>query len=558
MLRPSVSIILISLALSATVSAQSETVAQGRALMQQRNWAGAARIFTAVTKNQPKNAAAWYFLGNSLHRQKKLKAALAVHLKATEFATTRAPASYNVACVHALQGRSKQAFEFLKQALTAGFANRGQMISDPELASIRIDKRFAALVPPLLEGADAFVEPTRIIHEWRGEGANDEFGWIARRMYDFDDDGVPDFVTTAPGFVNGGPQAGRIDVYSSRSGKLLYRRDGQPGERFGNGAGRAGDVDADGIPDIIVGAPGSSTTKGRAVVLSGRSGKTILTLRAGAVGDSFGLKVSGVGDLDGDGHADLAVGAIRHDSGGRDAGAVFIFSGKSGTQLARIDGEKAGDNFGSALDATMDGEHRLLVVGAMNAGPKQQGRAYVFRFEKTQPQRRFVIEPDATGSSLGQYFVTIMGDVDSDGIPDVYASDWGDSSSTGRVYVHSGKTGKRLLSISGTERGEGFGTSVSDAGDVNADGIADLIVGAWQHRSAARSGGRCTLHSGKDGALLATWTCKQMGDTFGFDATGLGDVDGDGAADFLLTSAWSPITGPKTGRVFIVAGPKFD
>ena len=52
---------------------------------------------------------------------------------------------------------------------------------------------------------------------------------------------------------------------------------------------------------------------------------------------------------------------------------------------------------------------------------------------------------------------------------------------------------------------------MSQAGDVDGDGVSDLIVGAWQHRSAARSGGRCTLHSGKDGKVLATYTCRQAG-----------------------------------------------
>lgn len=108
--------------------------------------------------------------------------------------------------------------------------------------------------------------------------------------------------------------------------------------------------------------------------------------------------------------------------------------------------------------------------------------------------------------------------------------------------------------MTGQQPREGFGTSPSDAGDVNADGVPDLVVGAWQNSEAAPAGGKVTLFSGKDGQLLDAWTCRQSSDTFGFDAVGLGDVDDDGHIDFLLTSAWSPALGPRTGRVFIIAG----
>ena len=64
------------------------------------------------------------------------------------------------------------------------------------------------------------------------------------------------------------------------------------------------------------------------------------------------------------------------------------------------------------------------------------------------------------------------------------------------------------------------------------------------------------LYSGKDGSLMHTYTGKVPGETFGFDATGMGDVDGDGVIDFLVTSAWSAINGTRSGRTFILSGKK--
>ena len=70
---------------------------------------------------------------------------------------------------------------------------------------------------------------------------------------------------------------------------------------------------------------------------------------------------------------------------------------------------------------------------------------------------------------------------------------------------------------------------------------------------AAAGGGRVYLHSGKDGKLLKTYTSRIVGDTLGFDAVSLGDVDGDGAIDLLVTSAWSGVRGFHSGRIFVIS-----
>ena len=166
------------------------------------------------------------------------------------------------------------------------------------------------------------------------------------------------------------------------------------------------------------------------------------------------------------------------------------------------------------------------------------------------------MESDESASSFGGMFVSVVGDVDADGTMDLYASDWSHGAKgpqTGKIHVVSGMDGRELLALEGEAQGDGFGIGPADAGDVDGDGHADLVIGAWQHASAAPAGGKVYLYSGKDGSLIRAWTSKVMGETFGFDATGMGDVDGDGVIDLLLTSAWSPASGARSGRMFVVS-----
>lgn len=398
---------------------------------------------------------------------------------------------------------------------------------------------------------EPFVEEVRIIHEWRGEGAEGEFGWIARNIGDVDGDGIADVTTSAPSLDVGGAHAGRIYVFSGRTGKELWRTSGSPEDRLGLGIEACGDVNADGTPDVIASAPGA----GKAYVYSGNDGKVLLTFEAEDAEDFFGRKVSDVGDFNGDGHDDVLVGAPRNDAGGENAGRVYLYSGKDGSVLHTFTGSVEGERMGSSGAGYADGERVFLVVGAPGGGPNKTGRVDVYRGREAE--LAFTIDSDATGGALGGMFVSVVGDVDADGVPDIYASDWANRAKgerTGRIYVHSGATGSRILTLTGEAAGDGFGIGPADAGDVNGDGYDDLIIGAWRHGSAAESGGKAYLYSGKDGSLLRSYTCKVAGDTFGFDATGMGDVDGDGQFDFLLTSAWSAVNGEKSGRMFILSG----
>lgn len=520
------------------------------ALLQGGDALGARIVATALTEQQPDDPMAWRTLGSVCITLPDTDCAQAALERALALAPDTPQVQYNLGVVAALRGDADGAFEWLGKVQAGGRLDLTPIPRDNNLATLREDPRFSALLPKPEVFADPFVEPVERLREWVGEAEGDQFGWIARVIGDVDGDGIADFVTSAPLKAGNGDKAGRIYVYSTGSGERLWQADGEPGDQLGNGIEAAGDVDGDGTPDVIAGGPGGN----RARVYGGRDGRLLLELNGEAEGDAFATHVATVGDIDGDGHADLISGAPGHDGAAADAGRAYVHSGKDGRLLWQADGEAAGDAFGSTVHAGSLGGQTLLVVGAPGAGPRDSGRVYVY--EGLATQAKFIIESDESGGALGMMFAAVLGDVDGDGYPDVYASDWANSAlgpSTGRVYVHSGASGERLHSFTGETAGEGFGTTLAVAGDVNHDGHADLIVGAWQYGVAAISGGRNYLYSGSDGALLRTYTSKVPGETFGFDAVGIGDIDGDGTVDLLITSAWSSVCGWRCGRVWVIS-----
>ena len=542
-------IIVLTIAGSAQPPAEP-TIAAAAARLQAQDPAGAARILEAVTAREPANLRAWRLLGVAYQSGKELDKALAAYRKALEIQPDAPQVLYNMGTAYALKQDAAAAFEWLGKAKATRKLDMTQIENDADLASLRVDPRFRALMPAPEDFANPFVEPVKVIREWDGEAANDQFGWIARSAGDVDRDGVPDIVTSAPTKDIGGAAAGRVYVYSTKSGALMWSADGRPGDRLGSGIEAAGDTNRDGVPDVVASAPGA----GKAYVYSGKDGRVLLTMTAEQAADGFGRHVSGVGDLNGDGYADVIVGAPANGAGGEGAGRAYVYSGKDGRLLLTLTGEAAHDAFGSAVAGSPGRQESFLIVGAPGAGPRHAGRTYVYKGLTQKPA--FVIDADETGAALGAMFLSTVGDVNHDGVPDIYASDFSNAAkgpSTGRIYVHSGTDGRRLLTLTGETVGEGFGIGPAAAGDVNGDGYDDLIVGAWQYAGAAIAGGRAYLYSGRDGALLNTYTCRTPGDAFGFDAVGLGDVDGDRTADFLLTSAWSGIHGYHSGRMFVIS-----
>jgi len=538
--------------LSAAPNPQSsdQEIAAAAAKIGKGDYAGASSTLEKVVAREPDNKVAWRYLGFAYLKQKNYTESRAAYAKLLALVPDAPQALYNTGVSYALEGNKDGAFEWLGRAKATNKLDMTQIQVDEDLASLKSDPRFAALLPQPADFAHPFVEPVKVIHELDGENQGDQFGWIARSLGDVDGDGVADFVTSAPTWAGTGKDAGRVYVYSGKTGKLLWKADGAPADELGTGVELAGDTNQDGVPDVVAGAPGG----GRAYIYSGKDGHVLQTLIAEAKPDTFGRHVTFAGDIDHDGYDDVLIGAPTNAAGGKGAGRAYLYSGKDGRKLMTWTGEREGDQFGSTVAGYTKGKTTFLMIGAPNAGPRKTGRVYVYDGLTLKP--RFVLESDATGVAFGYMFMSVPGDLDGDGVPDLYATDFTNTAkgpSTGRAYVFSGQSGKNLFTFTGETQGEGFGIGPATAGDVDGDGISDLIVGAWQYAGAAVSGGRAYLYSGKHGKLLKTYTCRIPGDTFGFDAVGMGDTDGDGTIDLLITSAWSGIKGNHSGRVFLIS-----
>ena len=527
----------------------------GRAALAKGDHQAAAKSFRKLVAAQPNHLGGWHFLGLALHAGGKPEEALPAYLKAIKHPRLAATDSYNIACLHSLAGRTPPAIAWLEKAWRAGYRDLDHARKDSELTNVRALPEFAVLLQRLQKELVPFTAEVEVLHEIQGEKAGDQFGWVADNAGDVDGDGINDMVVGAPTVRQQARVNGAVYVYSGKTGTLLFRKLGKVGDYLGNAVDGIGDVNGDGHADIVAGAPSTPQGgPGRISVYSGKTGALLASSTGASPGDRFGVEAAGIGDFDNDGVNDYLAGAERHDGNGKDAGRVIIYSGRTHKELKHLDGERAGDQFGRAAEGVFDGKTALLVVGAPKGGPRKTGRAYVYRGRDLK--LAFTLDADASGAAFGEMFVSIPGDVNGDSIADVYVTDWRNQAkgaNTGRAYVYSGKDGSKLATFTG-KAGEGFGIGKAAAGDVDGDGAADLIIGAWQNSDAAASAGKAYLISGKTKRQLRTYVCRAAGDTFGFDATGLGDVNGDGIPDLLITSAYSTVKGPQTGRVFVISG----
>ncbi len=390
-----------------------------------------------------------------------------------------------------------------------------------------------------------------------GASANDELGEHAVTLGDINGDGCPDFIITAPGanagdgaayiFYGGpAPHASPDVILTGETGSA---------SAFGSSAASAGDVNGDGYPDVIVSAPSYSQYEGAVYIFYG--GPTLVSKPATSADviilgqdlySEFGRSVSGAGDLNGDGRPDILVGAPGEHSS---TGMSFIFYGgptlvSKGAQSADVflTGQAANDQFGYSLSIVPD-MNRDGVSDALISAPYQNsytGRAYLFYGGPTLVSKGAgSADVILSGAGAGDYFgypCAAVGDINGDTWPDIALGAPGYSSNTGRCYVFFG--GPTLLSkgaaaadviMTGETAGGYFGFVSPVPGDINGDGYPDLIVGL---PSVYVFYGGPTLTSRSAASADLILSPETTGGHFGFSVSWAGDLRADGFADLLV------------------------
>ncbi len=384
---------------------------------------------------------------------------------------------------------------------------------------------------------------------------------------DVNGDGFSDIIVGAQGHSNEEDNEGKSYLYLGSDSGLAVNaawstESNQVNANFGNSVSTAGDVNGDGYSDVIVGAffyNNGETNEGRAFVYHGSANGLSVDAdwmaESNQAGALFGAGVAPAGDVNGDGYADVIIGADGYSNGEEYEGMAALYLGSAtglmAQPLTRLEGEQAGAHFGREVapagDVNGDG-YSDIIIGAYDYdnGEENEGGVFVFHGGSTGLSDNAVWtgESNQADAYLG-YSVSTAGDVNGDGYSDVvvgaYKYDNGEIDE-GRIFVfHGSADGVSATADWTAENNEAesrFGYSVSTAGDVNGDGYSDILTGAYYFANGEAYEGRAYAYYGSSAGLPPSpdWVVEsnQVEGTLGYSVSTAGDVNGDGYSDVVV------------------------
>jgi hypothetical protein len=366
-------------------------------------------------------------------------------------------------------------------------------------------------------------------------------------LSDFDGDSVRDYARLD--FTTGLPE---LEIYSGASGSHLFDvSDGQStSQLFGNVLSGAGDLDGDGVPDFLVGAfdyvdPNQTyVLPGAVIACSGKDGHLIQTIYGSGDYELLGYAVAGIDDVDGDGTPDFLAGAVQgYYPTIVGNGYVRCFSGRTGAVLYQVDGASFGDGFGSVIAALSDHDGDGLRDFAVRAGSETRicSGATGATIASIPPTPAMV-----NYSGLAE-----VDDIDGDGEPEIALSEMDPTNWDGQVRVVSIPTQTQLRFHTGGERMAYFGTAIATISDADGDGVRDYLISApgW-----FTPRGSASLHSGRTGERLYRFVDPDADSFMAWSIADAGDLDHDGRAELLIASPYHEVRSKVTGAALIYAG----